>query len=189
MREKNVLWNSIKGFEGYYEATATGEVRSVDRVISTQRGKRSLKGKILKPKMHNDGYEFYTLSKGNETSNVYGHRVVAELYVPNPFDKPIVNHKDGNPSNNASFNLEWVTHQENVIHAYDTGLNSNKGASHYKSVVIKDEWTKGTFPSIKEWSLARGINYSTARNILSGYSSLKSVDQNLLFKLKSDDHE
>lgn len=190
MDNKDLLWIPIRGYEGYYEVMATGKVRSIDRVILTRTGRRrALKGRVLKPKVHNDGYEFYTLSKDNKSCNLYAHRLVAELFVPNPFYKPIVNHIDGDPKNNVFYNLEWVTHQENVIHAYETGLNNNKGASHYMSVRVVDKWTGSTFSSIREWSRARCINYSTARNILNGYSSLSSVNGSLVCKVNSDDYE
>lgn len=66
------------------------------------------------------------------TTHVRVHRLVAYLYCPNPDNKPHVNHIDGNKSNNHYSNLEWCTQSENMIHAYDTGLN-HRGESHYLS--------------------------------------------------------
>ena len=63
-----------------------------------------------------------TLRKNNKQIVKQVHRLVAEAFIPNPYKKRCVNHKDGNKINNHVDNLEWVTHQENTIHAWETGL-------------------------------------------------------------------
>lgn len=68
------------------------------------------------------GYNFVRLYVDGKSKTYLVHRLVAELYVDNPDNKPEVNHKDGNKSNNNDWNLEWVTGQENVDHAVETGL-------------------------------------------------------------------
>lgn len=64
-----------------------------------------------------------------ERVKVYVHRLVAEAFIPNPDNLPEVNHIDGNRSNNAVHNLEWVSHADNMRHAYATGLNPGRGGS------------------------------------------------------------
>jgi hypothetical protein len=74
-------------------------------------------GKSKKFDIDNRGYCRVTISLYNEKVRYRVHRLVAELYIPNPDNKPYVNHKDGNPSNNHYSNLEWVTAQENSLHS------------------------------------------------------------------------
>lgn len=70
----------------------------------------------------NGKYKVITLTENGQQKHLYVHRLLAEAFIPNPENKPQINHIDGNPSNNDLDNLEWVTAQENVQHAYDTGL-------------------------------------------------------------------
>ena len=79
-------------------------------------------GKIIKTRLRT-GYPSYTESINNKQRDVFVHRKVAETYIPNPHNKPCVNHIDGNKENNDVSNLEWVTHKENSQHASKMGLN------------------------------------------------------------------
>ncbi|WP_018611900.1 HNH endonuclease [Segetibacter koreensis] len=92
------------------------------------------------------------------------HRLLALAYVPNPDGKPYVNHINEIKTDIRPENLEWSTHQENVLHAYRTGLISKK--SQMKIVV--DRCTGETFQSVKEAAQARSIPYSTCKNYLNG---------------------
>ena len=76
-------------------------------------------------------YMAVTLSQNNKPFVKYVHRLVAEIYIPNPYNKAQVNHKDGNKLNNHVSNLEWCTRSENVKHAYENGLNKHIPL-HYK---------------------------------------------------------
>lgn len=125
-------WKSIRDYEGYYEVSDAGYVRSLDRIIpdKTTHTKR-LKGKMMKltPSVgrDGDGYLVVNLRKNHTSSVRLVHRLVAEAFLPNPNDLDTVNHKDGNKRNNDVSNLEWATYSDNNIHALCTGLRSPRG--------------------------------------------------------------
>ena len=103
-------WRQIKGFEGLYEISNLGNVRSLDRLCRMKNGKtRMHKGRTLKPGRDGGGYEFVVLRKDGLSLNRKIHRLVAEAFIPNPDNKPCVNHKDLNRANNCVENLEWCT--------------------------------------------------------------------------------
>ena len=112
-------WRPVKGFEGYYEVSNLGRVRSLDRVDSVGRVRI---GKILKQSAKNNGYMHLVLSANGIKKNAHAHRLVAQAFIPNPLNKMDVNHIDGDKTNNKVDNLEWATRSENQKHAYDIGL-------------------------------------------------------------------
>ena len=114
------IWKPILGFEGYYEVSNLGRVRSVDRYNS--RG-RFCSSRFISPGLAGRGYFQIHLYKDNKSYNRYVHRVVAEAFIPNPKNLEQVNHIDGNKLNNHVSNLEWCTNTENNQKAWDMGLH------------------------------------------------------------------
>lgn len=131
------------------------------------------KRKMLKKKINNNGYQSVCLfDKYGKEKTVLVHRLVALTFIPNPQNKPQINHKDGNKLNNSVSNLEWVTSSENQKHAYRLGLNCfdikdrenlKKLQEKRKRAVLKiDRDTSKVlerYPSIKEAGIANGIDY------------------------------
>lgn len=122
-------WKPVKGFEGMYEVSNTGFVRSIDRIKICKDGKRKkFKGKELfftVSKIDSKGHlprARVQLWKDNKPVLKQVHRLVAMAFIPNPEGRPTVNHIDGNPLNNNADNLEWATFSENEKHAYKLGL-------------------------------------------------------------------
>lgn len=129
-------WLDIKGYEGLYQISNDGKVKSLPRQFGSIFRKKSI---ILKPKTDRYNYQAVHLSKDNKKSWPTVHRLVAEAFIPNPENKRMVNHKDGNKQNCCSDNLEWVTNDENVAHAVATGLVNNKGISNPKNKLSESD--------------------------------------------------
>lgn len=103
------VWKQIKGFEGYYEVSNFGNVRSIDRYVYQQGREQLYKGVQISPYKINSGYLCVRLSKGNKKKGYLVHRLVAEAFIQNPQSLPQINHKDENKHNNNIENLEWCT--------------------------------------------------------------------------------
>lgn len=119
------IWKNIKGFEGIYQASNLGNIRSLDHVVDFGNRKRTAKGKLLNFNLHKSAYLYVHVGKKRTV-----HRLVAETFIPNPEKKPFVNHKNGNRSDNRVVNLEWCTEQENCIHGLT--ITKRKVPKHYK---------------------------------------------------------
>ncbi len=150
----NEQWRNIKGFEGLYQVSNLGNVKSLKRFNRTSKIYSSLgyyrKEKILKPSKDAAGYLKIDLCKNGKRKNYLIHRLVAETFIPNPENKLQVNHKDGNKSNNFVDNLEWATPKENIIHAVVNGLNiPKKGWKHHSSKAVLQYDMNNNF--IKRW--------------------------------------
>lgn len=116
-RIEEEIWKDVPGYEGRYQASTLGRVKSLDKPLKNPKEGRSVfKGRVLKCHTAKNKYVFVMFGD-RITRNV--HRIIAQTFLPNPENKPTVNHKDGNPSNNHLSNLEWATWSENECHARD----------------------------------------------------------------------
>lgn len=121
------LWKDIGGFEGYYQVSTCGNVRSLTRFD----GIRERKGQPIAPVLKHNGYLQVGLRKHGKRKYVGVHRLVAEAFIPNPQNKPQVNHIDCDKQNNNVSNLEWATSRENLNHAHKHNLvKPRKGKTH-----------------------------------------------------------
>ena len=159
----NEIWKDIEETKGYYQISNYGRVKSVSRFHKTKDTGYYSKDKILKPSIDNLGYlqvqirkpEGYNTRNGYKTRRI--HLLVASAFIDNPYNLPVVNHIDGNKQNNCVDNLEWCTHQENVLHAFHNGLNKVNKRNTYKkkcelaSRYIKKYQRKDKFLNLNEW--------------------------------------
>lgn len=106
-------WRNITGYEGLYQISNNGRVRSLDRTIVYKNGrKHCYKSVILKLQINKSGYLVVNLFRNKHLI----HRLVAEAFIPNPENKPCVGHWDCNKHNNSAENLYWCTQLENINH-------------------------------------------------------------------------
>ena len=117
-------WKPIPDFEGWYEISDYGQVRRI------RKGPHTQIGRVNRLFLKRNGYLQAALCKDNQTSHLLVHRLVARMFIPNPHNKPTVNHKDGDKQNNYFENLEWATKSEQQQHAYDTGLRDQIGSNN-----------------------------------------------------------
>lgn len=122
------IWKPIKGYEGFYQISNFGRVKSCERKVWYKKGYwRKNKGKILRlsenGKDKSCNYLRVHLSKGNKSENLFVHRLVAEHFIEKKSGCDFVNHIDGDKQNNHASNLEWVTPKQNKMHAVYTGLD------------------------------------------------------------------
>lgn len=125
-------WRPIEGFEGYYEISNIGRVKSLQRrEWWEKRGcYHLLKERIMKTFINRKGYVTVQLKKQSERTKYSVHRLVAFAFINNPSGFPEINHKDCIRDNNVYSNLEWVTHSKNQEYAYQSGNRSHKGSKH-----------------------------------------------------------
>lgn len=141
------MWKNVKGYEKLYQVSNLGRVRS--KTHTRKNGKRDnqicvSKGKLLKPGKDSRGYMIVVLSKEGKTKSCRVHRLVAECFIDNPNNYPIINHKDENKANNNINNLEWCTYKYN--NEYGTKLmkisqgNSKKVNQYDKNLNFIKQW-------------------------------------------------
>lgn len=115
MDDSSEEWKPLIGWETVYQVSSLGRVRSIDRVVLTKAGiSVPHAGRVLKLYDNGKGHLCATLGTRSQSKAV--SRLVAKTFVPNPDNKPQVNHIDGNTHNNSVRNLEWVTNSENMLH-------------------------------------------------------------------------
>lgn len=169
------VWKPIEGYEGLYEVSNLGRVRSFDRIIirphprnASMSMKYLLKGRIMKQKVAWGGYMAVTLTQLDSIQETFFvHRLVAKAFIPNHDNKPEVNHKDETRTNNCADNLEWVTKAENM--QWGT-CGERMGRKHWKAIVQMT--MDGKF--VKRWDCAQhaseelGLHHSRLISVCRG---------------------
>ncbi len=132
----NEVWRDIPDYEGTYQASSLGRIKSLDVVVACNGGTRVRKGKVLSPIGHHTGYTVYSL--GAKKKSVYGHKLVALAFLGAPEEKQVVCHFDGDKKNNALYNLRYDTMSGNEQDKRKHGTYQ-EGAGNPRSVLTEDE--------------------------------------------------
>ena len=155
------IWKDTYIYGEQYQVSNNGIVRN------------KITGHILKPQLDKKGYLRVRMSLQDKKATAKVHRLVAVAFIPNPENKPQVNHIDGDKRNNDVRNLEWVTNGENQIHAYKTGLNRVTGNSGRKKIpVSKINWVTGevedTYSSMAEAARSNNLYSTNIEKVIRG---------------------
>lgn len=166
------IWKDIEGYEGIYQVSNLGRVRSLDRYVTCSNGTQMfIKGRIKTPSYNKrcNIYEVH-LRKDNKRQCLKVYRLVAKAFIENddPINKTTVNHKDGDRSNNRADNLEWASYSENLKHAYDE-LHRPKNATKIKRrhciSINKHTNERVVYDSIEAASRGSGVSCTQIRRI------------------------
>lgn len=165
------IWKDIKGYEGLYQVSNLGRVKSLSKTVRSaiqKCGTRTTVDKIVRQAKISSGYYRVGLSNNKVHKGYLVHRLMAIAFIPNPDNLEQVNHKDGNKLNNSLDNLEWVTRSENAIHSFKLGLSYQAKAiainvySYPEKVFIK------RFNNMLAASVFTKVNRSNIYHILKG---------------------
>ena len=143
------IWKDIPGYDGVYQVSSFGKIRNSKMLILKQ---NTIKG----------NYKRISLHKNKKIKNYLVHRLVGEVFIPNPLNKKEINHKDFDPTNNCVDNLEWVTSSENSKYSYDYSKNQCKREINRN--FCKEKFSKEVLQFdknnnfIKKWSSIHQIN-------------------------------
>lgn len=164
------IWKDIVGYEGFYQISNLGNVKSLSRINSQT--------EIILKFGFNGDYNTVVLMKDKKPRTFRIHRLVALHFIPNPQIKPQVNHKDGVKTNNCVYNLEWNTLSENRLHAYRTGLQKPTIGENVKTHKL----TEKNVREIRRLKLTGASNVHISEILKINYSTLRDVVNNVSWK-------
>ena len=168
------IWKDIQGYEGLYQVSNYGRVKSLERKVKSKGGFRKVSERILKPMVTSYGYR--AVSFYNPNNKKYKiHRLVVQAFLNNPNNYEQVNHIDGDKTNNHVDNLEWCSHEMNMQHAHKTGLKNMKhltGHNHPNSKLtdkdvkeIREKYIPKIY-TLKKLAEEYGVDYSVIHKII-----------------------
>lgn len=161
------IWKEVLGYEGLYEVSNYGKVRSKNRYVDCKKYKAFKKGVLLKPRKDKGGYLTVYLSRGNKHKQFFVHRLVAMSFIENSNNLPFINHKDENKENNVVENIEWCDRMYNNNYG---SRNLRAGISCRKRILqydLRGNFIKSynsVFQAKKENSKSSGTHISEACN-------------------------
>lgn len=173
------IWKDIKDYEGLYQVSNYGRVKSLKRKVKNKNGFRIVNEKILKPILNNKGYYVYGLRKNNKLKILLLHRLIGEHFLNNENNYSCINHIDGDKLNNCINNLEWCTYKHNIKEAFRLGLNTYTFKKNFKH----DYW-KGKYG--KEHNCSKPVKqYDLEENFIKEWESIMQASKETKVKYYS----
>lgn len=162
------IWKALPGVPGV-EVSTFGNVRMLDRVVSSEFGTRFTDGRVLNKYDTKDGYLQVCIPVCGKWATKTIHRLVAQTFIPNPDNLPEVNHKDNDRTNNNVENLEWVTHQENIAYREKYGHTARNNAPKSPVFAVNLSTLEvSRFPSQNEASRILGLSQGNINSVIKG---------------------
>jgi hypothetical protein len=172
------IWKDIPGYEGIYQASNLGRIKSLSKTVNISNGKkRNVLEKLFNLRTNNYGYNVVTMYLNGKMQSKRSNRVIALTFIPNPENKPYVNHINGIKNDDRVVNLEWCTAKENSIHAVKKGLLKNSsgiGEDHNYFKLTLDDVTE--IRSLKKKGFTNkeiGIKFSISKDYVSKITNFK----------------
>lgn len=155
----NEKWVWINGYENRYQVSNLGRIKSFGRNTPLIMKLKDIRG-----------YKNVILFNGIYKKTKQVHRLVAQSFIPNPFNLPEVNHINGNKADNCVTNLEWISKSDNIKHAWKNGLKNQDGENNPNCVltddIVRNILLKGKYGTYTQMSKDYGISRSTLEHIL-----------------------
>ena len=159
---KKEIFKDIKGYEGLYQVSSYGRVRSLGRIVTFSNGsKHFYEERLLSLKKDRDGYFDCELYKKGKRIFPRVHRLVAQAFIPNPDNLPIINHKDENPSNNHVENLEWCDFKYNSNYGTAIQRRAQKRSMPVLQIDVNTGQVIAEYPSVNEVGRQTVFDFST----------------------------
>ena len=146
------IWKDIKDYEGLYQVSNWGRIKRLRRLITNQYNSFYIEEKILKPQKNRYGYLYINLYKNGIMKHKTIHKLVAEVFLPNPNNLPQINHKDEDKTNNHVNNLEWCDRKYNINYGTRNERISKSQINGKRSKIVIQYNLDGTF--VREWPSA-----------------------------------
>lgn len=155
------VWKPIASLNNEYYASNKGRIKTISAVKTSNNNiEKRLPEKLLIQTLNPWGYLYANVGRINKSKKVFSHRLIAEAFIPNPSNKPFVNHKDGDRANNTFENLEWCTTRENQHHRITGDINDTKGVG---MSMKNGKWTVRIMINAKHYALGSYVSKDNAQ--------------------------
>lgn len=151
--EQEELWKPVVGYEGLYEVSNYGNIRSLDRIVVYSDGRTHKHNSCVLKQIKNKGYLYVGLNKNNKRSSERVHRLVAKSFIDNPCNKPCIDHINGNKEDNKVTNLQWVTYKENMNNPLTKEKMRIIRSNGLSDKIVQAKKDKGKIKKVYQFSL------------------------------------